>query len=210
MNFSRGSILLSLILTLTLPTLIGACSPVQAEPEDEASRLADLLDLKPGTRLADVGAGDGEWSEKLLPFVEPDGHLYATEVDEDELDAIRSRIDRAKLQNITPVLGDQDTTGLAPACCDAILLRMVYHHFTGPEQMRADLRRALHPRGRIVIVDIEPQKDWRKLPGTPDRGGHGIPMKSLIEEMVGDGFSLVSKHEHWNGDEDRYCVVFSR
>ena len=134
--------------------------------------------------VADVGAGDGDWSFRLAERVGETGHVYATEVDEDELKKIRRRIRKADNDNITAVEGDQERTGLEADCCDAILLRLVYHHFSDPARMRTDLRRALRPGGLLAIIDIVPQKHWRKLPEVPDRGGHGIPVQDLIAEVT--------------------------
>ena len=44
----------------------------------------------------------------------------------------------------------------------------------------------------------------------PDRGGHGIPPDQLVLEMLDHDFELVSRHDNWNGDEDRYCLVFRK
>jgi ubiquinone/menaquinone biosynthesis C-methylase UbiE len=136
------------------------------------------------------------------------GHVWATEVADDELAEIRRRAEGAGLANVTTVRGDQEHTGLPAGCCDAILLRMVYHHFEDPAAMRADLLRALRPGGRLVVVDIEPQSGWRKLPGVPERGGHGIPAEELVRELTAAGFEKVEVHERWNDDPDRYCAVF--
>lgn len=169
-----------------------------------------MLALEPGKVVADVGAGDGDWSFRLAERVGETGHVYATEVDGDELDKIRRRIRKSDHDNITAVEGDQERTGLEADCCDAILLRLVYHHFADPARMRADLRRALRPGGLLAIIDIVPQKHWRKLPEVPDRGGHGIPVQDLIAEVTTDGFEVVAQYDDWNGDEDRFCVVFAK
>ena len=108
------------------------------------------------------------------------------------------------------IRGDQRDTGLPADCCDAILLRLVYHHFVDPAAMRRSLDRALRNPGRLVICDIEPQGHWRDLPGVPDRGGHGIPADDLVGEMEAEGFVAVQRRERWNGENDRYCVVFER
>jgi ubiquinone/menaquinone biosynthesis C-methylase UbiE len=158
--------------------------------------------------VADVGAGDGDWSFRLAERVGETGHVYATEVDEDELDKIRDRIREGKADNVTTIPGDQERTGLEAGCCDAILLRLVYHHFTQPAVMRADLRQALRPGGRLAVIDIVPQKHWRELPDVPDRGGHGIPVEDVIREMTDAGFEVVAQYDDWNGDDDRFCVVF--
>ena len=104
----------------------------------------------------------------------------------------------------------REMTGLPDACCDVILLRLVYHHFVRPEEMRASLRNALRPGGLIAVIDVAPQTTWRDLPEVPDRGGHGIPPEDLIDEMTSDGFEVVDRRENWNGEEDRFCVIFRR
>ncbi len=113
--------------------------------------------------------------------------------------------------NIVAVLGGERSTGLESGCCDAILLRMVYHHFTEPEPMRASLLDALRPGGRIAVIDIVPQTGWGRLDGVPDRGGHGIEVEDVVAEMLGAGFLLEAVYPDWrSGDEDRYCVVFKQ
>jgi ubiquinone/menaquinone biosynthesis C-methylase UbiE len=176
----------------------------------ETDRLFSALQLKPGLRAADVGAGDGEWVERLARRVGETGHVFATEVDASELEKIQKRIRDAGLANVTTILGTQVDTGLPGSCCDAILLRMVYHHFTEPGRMRASLRAALRPGALLVVVDTEPQEGWRQLEGVPERGGHGIREEDLVREMTEDGFEVVARHPDWNGDGDRYCVVFRR
>jgi hypothetical protein len=49
-----------------------------------------------------------------------------------------------------------------------------------------------------------------ELPGVPDRGGHGISAEDLVEEMTSDGFEVVERYDDWNGNDNRYCVVFRR
>lgn len=159
---------------------------------------------------ADVGAGDGDWLEALAAAVAPNGRLFATEVAQEKVDEVVQRVEERGLENVTVVLGNQTQSGLPEGCCNAILLRMVYHHFENPPAMRASLLRALQPDGRLVIVDIRPQHHWRSLESVPERGGHGIEPADLIEEMIAAGLELISRHDDWNGDDDRYCLVFRR
>jgi tRNA A58 N-methylase Trm61 len=201
---ARGGV--SLIL---LGALLVGCSG-KAVSAAEFDEIVDALGLEAGATVADVGAGDGEWAIQLAQFVGPEGHVWATEVERDDVEDLEGEALDAFLSNVTVVLGDQSASGLPAACCDAILLRMVYHHFVHPERMRASLRQALKPGGKIAIVDITPQTSWRSLPEVPDRGGHGIPLNDLIEEMTADGFEVISRQADWNGEDDRYCVVFRR
>ena len=203
--------ILTIVLPLVaFPMLFAACA--SADTADEAVRIAQEMELRPGLRVADVGAGGGKWTVELAQRVGAAGHVFATEVDEDDLEDLRERVREAGLGNVTPILGDDEATGLSADCCDAILLRLVYHHFTDPEPMRASLRSALKPGGILVVIDITPQEHWRELPGVPDRGGHGIPPSELISDMSTDGFDLVARYDDWDYDdeEDHYCVVFRR
>jgi len=182
-----------------------------AHPLDsEAERIVAALGLRPGLRVADVGTGNGEWAERIGREVGETGHVYATEVDRDKLQTVDARLKEAGLKNVTTILGTQEDTGLPPGCCDAILLRMVYHHFTDPARMRVSLRSALRRGAPLVVIDTEPQKNWRRLEGVPDRGGHGIKQEDLVREMTADGFEVVARHDDWPGDGARYCVVFRR
>lgn len=194
--------------SLTALCLALAAGCASARVADETARLVEALRLEPGMRVADVGAGDGEWSEALAEVVGEAGHVYATEVGEEELGEIRERIETAGLAHVTPVLGTATDTGLPDGCCEAVLLRLVYHHFTDPAPMRASLRRALKPGGVLAVVDMVPQSHWRELPGVPERGGHGIAADDLVAEMTADGFEVVARYDDWPGDEDHYCVVF--
>jgi len=175
---------------------------------EEVAQLAEALQLRPGMRVADVGAGKGEWSEELARKVGPSGHVFATEVEEDRVSEIRERLDDAGLDNVTTILGGQLETGLPEACCDAILLRLVYHHFTEPRRMLDDLRRALRSGGRLVVVEITPQADWAELDGVPDRGGHGISPEDLLSELQAAGWTAVVRADDWGDEEDHYGVVF--
>jgi precorrin-6B methylase 2 len=185
---------------------------VAAAPDEETefAALAHLLEISTGSRVADVGAGDGEWTLKLADLVGPEGRIWATEVESDLVADLERTVEEAGLENITVVLGTQTETGLTADCCDAILLRMVYHHFQEPDAMRRSLHAALAEDGLIVVVDIVPQEDWRKLEGTPDRGGHGIAPEVLVAEMASGGFRLVALQEDWNDDQERFCALFRR
>jgi protein-L-isoaspartate O-methyltransferase len=182
----------------------------RAETPAENDRIQSTLAVREGMRVADVGAGDGRHAMALALKVGGLGHVFATEVDEAELARVRARVAEAGLSNVTAVLGDQKTTGLSPECCEAILLRLVYHHFTDPPVMRRDLWRALRPGGRIAVIEVPPKPGWRRLAGVPDRGGHGIEARSLLAEMQGEGFVLVEHHETWPGEDGGYCLTFER
>lgn len=183
--------------------LLAACGPRSVDAS-EGALLVEALGLRPGETVADVGAGDGDWVDTLLDAVGESGHVWATEVEEGDVEGMREDFDADR---VTVVLGDQDRTGLAEACCDAILLRLVYHHFERPGVMMADLAGALRPGGRMLLIETRLQEDWEELDGVPDRGGHGVPFGRLLEEVRAEGWAVRSEIDPWNDEDDRYAVV---
>ncbi|HZL96184.1 MAG TPA: SAM-dependent methyltransferase, partial [Vicinamibacterales bacterium] len=55
----------------------------------EVPRLAELLELKPGMTVADVGAGFGAWSMRFARWLGPAGRVYATDVGAAQLASMR-------------------------------------------------------------------------------------------------------------------------
>jgi precorrin-6B methylase 2 len=84
-----------------------------------------LLQLKPGSSVADVGAGSGELSMAIAKRVEPQGNVYSTEINRALLDKIRNSAQKVGAQNVIPVVGKEHDTGLPQGCCDAIFLREI-------------------------------------------------------------------------------------
>jgi ubiquinone/menaquinone biosynthesis C-methylase UbiE len=192
-------------LALALAPALRADSPV-----DESQRILSALALGAGMSVADVGAGEGRFTLDLARKVGAAGRVFATEVDQADLDKIEAKLSAERLANVELVLGDQQQTGLPQGCCDAILLRLVYHHFTDPSAMRLGLWRALRPGGRIAVIDVPPQPGWRKLEGVPERGGHGVPADEVVAAMLSQGFEVVARDDAWPAEDDSYCIVFRR
>lgn len=191
-----------------MTVLVMAGCHAESASAAEIDRIAEVLPVRKGMKVADVGAGEGEWSVAIAELVGEGGRVFATEVDESELRKIEREVKRSGFSNITTVLGDQADSGLPDDCCDAILLRMVFHHFVDPAAMLGSLRKALVPGGHLAVIDITPQGHWRDLEGVPERGGHGISLDDLISEISEQGFELLARYDDWNDDPDRYCVVF--
>lgn len=195
--------------------LAAACLPylplIHGTTSDEVERLAAWLEIQPGTRVADLGAGDGTFAVALARRVGPSGRVYATELDDEHLADIRQAAREAGLSNITVIEGAISRTNLPEACCDALFSRVVYHHLTDPAAINADIFRALRPGGRLAIIDFEPGgiMDWIGRPETADRhGGHGTPRETVMKEVMAAGFHVVREPEPWRGRT--YGVLFRR
>jgi ubiquinone/menaquinone biosynthesis C-methylase UbiE len=177
------------------PLVVLAVVAVAHDSDEESARIAELMELKPGMVVADVGAGDGNFGEMLARRVGESGHVYLTEIGESELEKIRRRLEQSELSNMSVVEGETDETRLPEACCDALLVRYVVHHMSRPDDMHASLRRSLREDGRLVIVEKDDPED-------------GIEADDLIEDLRRAGFEVLSRHPDWGGHDGHYAVVF--
>jgi ubiquinone/menaquinone biosynthesis C-methylase UbiE len=178
-----------------------------ATAADEMAKLAALMDWKPGTVVADIGAGDGRYSFAAAEHVGETGKVFATEIDKDKLRQLGDEIKKRNLQNVTEVESGEAETNLPASCCDAIFLRRVYHHLTKPLEFDASILLSLKPGGKLAIIDFPPHPEYGKVKGVPkDREGHGIQQKILIDELSKAGFRVEKIANDWPTSD--YCVLF--
>lgn len=177
------------------------------DAEAEAPKLVDVLELKPGMTVADVGSGGGAMTVVLGKWIGT-GRVFATDVTASALRQTREYVKQEGLTNVTVIEGAQATTNLPDACCDAVFLRNVFHHVTDPLPFNKSLYASIKPGGRLAIIDFPPEKGSKLFQGVPaNRGGHGIPVSVLVDEMQSAGFTHVRTIDNWP-DGDKKINVF--
>jgi len=180
-------------------------------PAEEAARLIKELGASNGATVAEIGSGKGALTVAVAQAL-PNSRVYSTELDPDRLTSTREAVQRASLRNVDVREAALEGTNLPEGCCDAIFMRTVYHHFTSPRVMIAALQRTLKPNGRLGIIEFEPRGIWQwfAVPNdVPDRGGHGVPIEMLRQELTNEGrFRHVRTVAGWAGP--LYLMVFQR
>lgn len=178
--------------------------------EQEAGHLATLLNWRPGSVVADIGAGDGRMTLAAARHVGAEGRVYATEIDDKALAHLRELSEKEK--NITPVKVTATETNLPAEGCDSIYMRLSYHHLTSPAEIDASLFRSLKPGGLLAVIDEDPVPGAPIPEGVPkNRIWHGIPQKVLVEELTAAGFQVVTVIAPWaDWPHPNYCVVFRK
>jgi ubiquinone/menaquinone biosynthesis C-methylase UbiE len=211
----RQGIIVGLFVLAGIAVLAAARLPylplLHGTTAEEVERLTAWLEVQPGTHVAEVGAGDGTFALALARQVGPSGQVYATELEADRLAEIREAATDAGLSNVTVIAGAVSRTHLPDACCEALFLRHMYHHLTDPAAINADLFRALHPGGRLVIIDFEPEGllNWiGRLETAARHGGHGTPKAIVSQEVTRASFQWLRGPESWRGRT--YAVLFRR
>lgn len=185
------------LLVLATVTLVVAGRPAAQSDDADRRRLVEHLQVRPGMRLAEVGAGAGGLTVALAREVGPDGHVYSNELSRDRRAAIRTAVARAGLSNVTVVEGGPADANLPEACCDGIFMRNVYHHFGDPAAMNASLWRSLRPGGRLAIIDFPPRGGREAASADARNAGsrHGVSPETVEQELRAAGFEIVATDE---------------
>ena len=169
----------------------------RAQAELDAPKLVEVLALKPGMTVADVGAGFGAMTVVLGKWI-GSGRVFATDIVERQLAVIREYVQREGLTNVTVVAGAAAATNLPAECCDALFLRHVYHHVTAIDAFNKSVYASLKPGGRLAIIDFVPQAGSPLPEGVPrSRGGHGIPIDVVVAEIQDAGLRHERTIEKW-------------
>jgi SAM-dependent methyltransferase len=143
----------------------------------EATRVLDRLGVRPGMRVADLGAGDGYYTVRLARRLGPGATIYAEDVKAEYLERLRARLARENITGVRLLPRQPGDPGLPRAAVDLAILAHVYHEIENPFEFMYRLRSALAPGARVAIVENDkPTQD------------HGTPPALLRCELAAVGY----------------------
>ena len=167
-------------------------------------QLVDILDLRPGMAVADVGAGTGLFLQPFARAVGPRGRVFAVDISPRFVEHLRERVTDEGLAQVRVVRCNDHSVELPDASVDVAFVCDTYHHFEYPRATLASLHRALRPGGRLVIID------FKRVPGVSSewvlehvRAGQ----EQVTEEIEAGGFRLL---EELHLLKDNYVLRFER
>ena len=123
------------------------------EVHDHRERIVDALRLEEGMRVADLGAGTGLFTFAMAHVVGPTGRVFAVDVQDHFVEHLQARARQDGATNVTAVVADQRSPNLPDGSVDLAFFCDAYHHVEYPRTYLANLRKALAPGGRLVVVD---------------------------------------------------------
>ena len=156
----------------------------------QVERVMDLLAIKHGVAVADIGAGSGWFTVRAARRTGSTGKVYAVDINPDFLRHIRERAQQDGLHNIETILDKEDDPLLPANSVDSVLLLKTYHEIAKPVPFLKNLRKSLRPGARVGIIDRNGKGD-----------DHGIDAAVVIDEARQAGFELHGQYDFVKADE---------
>jgi ubiquinone/menaquinone biosynthesis C-methylase UbiE len=163
----------------------------------QIDRVMDLLNLRPGSTVADIGAGSGWFSVRAALRVAPTGRVIAEDINPQAITYIQQSAQREHLTNIEALLGTPDDPKLAPNSIDAALMLKVYHEIAHPQPVLANLLAALKPGARFGIIDRN-----------GNGADHGLDESIVRAEVERAGFRQIARYDFTKADNEDYFLIF--
>ena len=157
----------------------------EREGEEAPSKAIDLLELKPGMVVADIGAGSGYYSSRIAKRVGPNGHVYATDIQPGMIEILENRIKSEGLGNMTTILGGADDPKLPAGAIDLAIMVDVYHELQQPQVFLQRLKAAFKPNGRLVLLEFR-----KEDPKIPILEVHKMSVAEVKQEMEAEGYEI--------------------
>jgi SAM-dependent methyltransferase len=175
-----------------------ACSHLGAawldRPEREESErpeaVLDALGIQPGMVVADIGAGTGYFALRLARRVGKQGRVIATDVQPEMIATLHGRVREAGLDNVEVRVVTESDAKLPSGQLDLALLVDVYHELGDPAGTMKQVRAALAPAGRLVLVEYRGED-----PAVPIRPEHKMTLAQVRRELEPMGFRFVESME---------------
>jgi ubiquinone/menaquinone biosynthesis C-methylase UbiE len=171
--------------------------------ELQIPELFQTLGVKEGSRVADIGAGPGDFTVLLAQVSGPGGRIFAVDVNENNVGQLRERVRKMGLRNVEVILGAEDDPKLPADSLDGILIVESYHHFAKYESMLEHMLTALKPGGRLMILDGMPMRT-RSRPRAVQVKNHRIAPELVESELQRAGFEITDRRDGYvdNPDEE--------
>ncbi|MGY5860034.1 MAG: methyltransferase domain-containing protein [Candidatus Thorarchaeota archaeon] len=158
------------------------------------SMIIDAISAKPGMTVIEIGCGSGFYTVAVAKAVQPDGKVYAVDIQQEMLDKLKVRMENEGVENIVPVLADAEgRVPLDDGIANAVFSVTVLPEIPNPVKALDQVKRLLVDDG--IYADAELMMD----PDYPFR-------RTVVKWARKAGFTL----KRQVGNAFSYVLVFSK
>lgn len=151
----------------------------EREREEMPNILVELLKLKEGDVVADIGVGTGYIARRISPKIGDTGTIYGVDIQPEMLELLDEKMAEAGISNVKGVLGTITDPKLPPESVDLAIMVDVYHEFSHPYEMMQNICRGLKTGGRVAFIEYRAED-----PKVPIKRLHKMSELQVIKEAT--------------------------
>jgi len=174
----------------------GATATAATPRRDDWQRPGDIfaaLGATAGSRIADLGAGEGWLTLRLAKQVGPTGRVFASDISDEALTRLGESLTRDSLRHVELVLAEDDDPRLPFGTLDGVVILNAYHEMTQRVAVLDGVKRALRPGGTLVIVDNLPADSTART-RKEQTSRHSLALEFARDDLEAQGFEIVSQN----------------
>ena len=155
--------------------------------EENTKAAIEAIAVPPDAVIADIGAGTGYYSFRLAKKV-PKGKVYAIDIEDEMIDMLKKKKAQIKDSVVQVVKSFIKSPNLPDNSVDLAIMVDVYHELEYPQEMLQALKKALKPKGKILLIEYRGEDAT-----VPIKPLHKTTVAQLEKELQANGFTLVYK-----------------
>ena len=172
------------------------------EREELPNKLIQMLKLKKGDVVADIGVGTGYIARRISPKIGNEGIIYGVEIQQEMLDILDKTMKEEGITNIKGVLGTITDPKLPANSVDLAIMVDVYHEFSHPYEMMQNICSALKVGGRVAFIEYRLED-----PTVPIKRLHKMSELQVVKEMTPHPLSWI---ETLDGLPWQHVIIFEK
>lgn len=175
-----------MVLLIAVVACLGLSTVALSDYRDKVhqpEKVMELVGVRPGMVIGEVGAGKGYFTFKLSDRVGRSGKIYANDINENVLRSVRERCERDGITNIETIRGEVAAPLFPESALDMVFIVNAFHDLAQPVALLNNLIPSLKPGARVVILDRDPAK-YR------DSYGHFLTKDEVLEKIEASDFEL--------------------
>lgn len=170
---------------------------------DFSNNVINLLNIKKGDKVLDLGAGFGYYSNKLLELVGKAGKVYSADTNNHYIKYISDYSKKFNIENLVPV-NSKESDACVSEKVDVVFMCSLYHIIYGWSQegnrnkLIESIKKTLNPGGRFYIID-------NKYSAGKEMNNCYIYKELIISQMEMYGFKY---EKYYDISSRRYLLEF--
>jgi len=172
----------ALVSMLLFFSLAAECAQDSRDRYHQPDRVMDLMGVKPGMVIGEVGAGSGYFTFHLARRVGESGKIYANDISRRALNSLESRKEREGITHVETIVGEVEDPLLPPGL-DMVFIVNAFHDIARQVTLLNNLAPSLKPGAPVVIIDRDPDK-------LGNDSGHVLTRDEVLERIERSVFQL--------------------